>query len=191
MSGASLSTAPTCFYTRIESHLFPLIVALPSPLAPSLCSRLGVHIQPALDARRFEVVAEGLPLFSEGAAHPLHHAGVPVHADGTARPGAAQLDGVALVSAKRLKERKPTQSWWAVAPGPDWSCSRAKLAAVGLGKRQSSCACWPKRKPEQSHPSSGRRVCFGRPGGCDLVLRCRTGVRLLVAEPSWRARCRW
>ena len=85
-----------------------------------------------------------------------------VRADGTARPGAAQHDGVALVSARRLKER----IWWVEAPGPDWLCLQAKSAAVGLGKRPISCACWPQRKLDQNHPSSGGEWnVLGRPGG--------------------------
>ena len=48
---------------------------------------------------------EGLPLFG-GVQLALDTTLVsPVRADGTARPGAAQRDGVALVSARRLKER--------------------------------------------------------------------------------------
>ena len=65
---------------------------------------LGVA-QPALDGRRLEVVAEGLPLFG-GVQLALDTTLVsPVRADGTARPGAAHRDGVALASARRLKER--------------------------------------------------------------------------------------
>ena len=179
MSGASLSTAPTCFYTRIESHLFRLLL---------LCRlRLLLIVFPSWSP---QVVAEGLPLFSEGAAHPLHHAGVPVHADGTARPGAAQLDGVALVSAKRLKERTYPEL---VGRG-----ARARLVVfageVGgrwSGETSKFLRLLAEAKARAEPPILRRRVCFGRPGGCHLVLRYRTGVRLLVAEPSWRARCRW
>ena len=118
MSGAALSTAPACFHTRIESHLFRLLLLrrlrLPLPpcvpvcrcgrpldsfghhraacpraglfarrgfavemAAAKVCQEAGARVttnvvvrdldlgvpQPALDGRRLEVVAEGLPLF--------------------------------------------------------------------------------------------------------------------------------
>ena len=48
MSGASLSTAPTCFYTRIESHLFRLLLLrrlrlLLPPCVPVLESTSNQH----------------------------------------------------------------------------------------------------------------------------------------------------
>ena len=50
----------------------------------------------ALDGRRLEVVAEGLPLF--GCMQLAIDATLvsPLHCDGTARPGAAHINGVAL-----------------------------------------------------------------------------------------------
>ena len=59
----------------------------------------------ALDGRRLEVVAEGLPLF--GCIQLAIDAILvsPLHCDGTARPGAAHTDGVALQVARRRKER--------------------------------------------------------------------------------------
>ena len=43
LSGAALSTAPTCFHSRIESHLFRLLLLRRLRLpAPSLCSRLSL-----------------------------------------------------------------------------------------------------------------------------------------------------
>ena len=56
------------------------------------------------DARRLEIIAEGLPMFGEAqlavdttlvAAH---------HCDGTARPGSATRDGAAMAVARRWKE---------------------------------------------------------------------------------------
>ena len=59
----------------------------------------------ALDGRRLEVVAEGLPLFV-GMQLAINATLVsPLHCDGTARPGAAHIDGVALQVARRRKER--------------------------------------------------------------------------------------
>ena len=137
---------------------------------------------PALDGRRLEVVAEGLPLFERGAAHPGHH---------NARPGGAQRDGVALVSARRLKERSFLELVGRGASarlvvlagevGGCWSGATSFLRLVGLSERQTRA----------THPSAESGVCLESQVGCDLILRCRTGVGLLVAEPSWRARCRW
>ena len=57
------------------------------------------------DGRRLEVVADGLPLFG-GAQLALDATLVsPLRRDGTARPRAAWVDGVALAEARRRKER--------------------------------------------------------------------------------------
>ena len=134
---------------------------------------LGVP-QPALDGRRFEVVAEGVPLFG-GVQLALNTTLVSlVHADGTARPDAAQLEGVAMVSARRL-----------VPPGNGRARGRSRplvwghvhvLALVGRSESQARA----------THPPAESGVCLDGQVGCDLVL-CSTGVRLLVAEPSWTA----
>ena len=60
---------------------------------------------PTLDGRRLEVVAEGLLLFG-GMQLAIDATLVsPLHCDGTVRPGAAHIDGVALQVAQRRKER--------------------------------------------------------------------------------------
>ena len=57
------------------------------------------------DARRLEIVAEGLPLHG-GAQLAVDTTLVSAHhCDATARPGAAHIDGAALVVARRRKER--------------------------------------------------------------------------------------
>ena len=57
------------------------------------------------DARRLEIVAEGLPLHG-GAQLAVDTTLVSAHhCDGTARHGAAHIDGAALVVARRRKER--------------------------------------------------------------------------------------
>ena len=57
------------------------------------------------DARRLEIVAEGLPLHG-GAQLAVDTTLVSAHHDdGTARPGAAHIDGAALVVARRRKGR--------------------------------------------------------------------------------------
>ena len=59
----------------------------------------------AHDSRRLEIVADGLPLFG-GLQLALDTTLVfPLHCDGSARPGAAQIDGVVLTVARRKKER--------------------------------------------------------------------------------------
>ena len=59
----------------------------------------------ALDGRRLEIVADGLTLW-QGAQLAVDTTMVsPVRRDGTARPGAAERDGVALTQARRQKER--------------------------------------------------------------------------------------
>ena len=234
LSGAPLSTAPTCFHTRIESHLFRLLLLrrlrLPLPTCVPVCrcgrplDSFGHHRAacpravclrdvasrwrwpqpmcavklmhgsrptswsvtwtllcptPALDGRRLEVVAERLSLFGWVQLALDTTLVSPIHAEGTARPGAAQRDGVALVSARRLKERTYPEL---VGRG-----ARARLVVlpgeVG-GPWSGETSNFLRLRAESG-------VCLEGQVGCDLVLRCRTGARLLVPEPSWRARCRW
>ena len=60
---------------------------------------------PVNDARRLEVVVDGLPLFG-GAQLAVDSTLVSaLHCDGSARRGAGDRDGVALVAARRRKER--------------------------------------------------------------------------------------
>ena len=68
--------------------------------------------QQALDGRRLEVVAEGLLLFG----------GMQLRCDGTSRPGAAHIGGVALQVARRRVQRTHHELVGS-APGPDWSSS--------------------------------------------------------------------
>ena len=180
LSGAALSTVPTCFHTRIDSHLFRLLLLrhlrLPLPPCVPVC-RCGspldslatieqrVHGQGLLARRGFAVemaaarcagdldhiqhwTVEDLRLWQKaflslgrGAARPGHQVSE-VRADGTARPGAAQRDGVALVSARRPE---------LVRRG---ARTRLVVFAGDVGGRLISCACWPQRKLDQSHPSS-------------------------------------
>ena len=150
LAGAALAAVPTSFHTRLEPHLFRLLLLrrLRLPLPPSalvcrcgrfldafghhraacaqagllsrrgfavelaaakICREAGARVttnvmvrdldlatpQQALDGRRLEVVADGLPLFG-GVQLAIDTTLVsPVRADGTARRGAAQHDGVA------------------------------------------------------------------------------------------------
>ena len=64
---------------------------------------------PVNDARRLEVVVDGLPLFG-GAQLAVDSTLVSaLHCDGSARRGAGDRDGVALVAARRRKERTCTE----------------------------------------------------------------------------------
>ena len=92
--GASPSRAlpPGCREggARVSSHVMVRGLDLRAP---------NVH-----DGRRFEVVAEGLPLF--GGAHLAFVSTLvsALHCDGSARPHAADVDGVALPPRRRRKE---------------------------------------------------------------------------------------
>ena len=57
------------------------------------------------DARRLEIVADGLPLFG-GVQLAIDTTLIStLHCDGSARPGTADTDGAASVAARRRKER--------------------------------------------------------------------------------------
>ena len=69
-----------------------------------LVRELDLHV-PVADARRLEVVVDGLPLFG-GAQLAIDTTLVSVlHCDGTARPRTANEDGVVLAIARQRKER--------------------------------------------------------------------------------------
>ena len=169
MGGMALSATPTSMLTRIEPHLFRIVLLrrLRQPLPSSArscrggrlldvlghhraaCARAGFRGQRGFaiesvvaricreaggrvrtnvmvrdldmgiplvgDARRLEVVVDGLPLFSgRQLAVDATLVGA-LHADGSARPRAANEDGAALVAARRRKE--PTRSGCARAAG--------------------------------------------------------------------------
>ena len=66
---------------------------------------LDLNLHDHVDARRLEIVADGLPLFG-GAQLAIDTTLVSaVRQDGTPRPGATVRDGVALRDARRRKER--------------------------------------------------------------------------------------
>ena len=66
---------------------------------------LDLNLHDHVDARRLEIVADGLPLFG-GAQLAIDTTLVSaVRQDGTPRPGATVRDGVALREARRRKER--------------------------------------------------------------------------------------
>ena len=101
---------------------------------------LDVAVPDALDGRRLEVVADGLPLFG-GAQLAVDTTVSPLHADGSPHRHAA--DGAVLATARRGVERTnpelvgPENGARLVAP---W-----KQEANGLMRRWLSCACWPEK----------------------------------------------
>ena len=123
-AGVFLRTTPCNPVTRLDSFTFRIL----------LCRRLGFAVERVVarvcreggarvstnimvrdmdlavpipgDSRRIEVLADGLALFG-GVQLAIDTTLVsPLHADGTARPGAARNDGVALRVARRRKERR-------------------------------------------------------------------------------------
>ena len=123
-AGVFLRTTPCNPVTRLDSFTFRIL----------LCRRLGFAVERVVarvcreggarvstnimvrdmdlavpipgDSRRIEVLADGLALFG-GVQLAMDTTLVsPLHADGTARPGAARNDGVALRVARRRKERR-------------------------------------------------------------------------------------
>ena len=89
---------------------------------------------PVNDARRLQVVVDGLPLFG-GAQFAVDSTLVSaLHCDGNARRGAGDRDGVALVAARRRKERTfPELCDQGIAPGSLSSLERS--LAGGRRKR--------------------------------------------------------
>ena len=83
----------------------------------------------ANDGRRLEVVVDGLPLFG---GRQLAFAGA-LHADGTARVGAPNRDGGAIVAARRREE-----ATYPKLVGPRWSCWEVKWEAGRLVKHEVS-----------------------------------------------------
>ena len=143
---------------------------------------LGLPHQ-ALDGATLKVVAAGL-LLCGGCSSLLTPRWCPLcAADGTARPGAARRDGGG-VGQRQAPERTELAGRGA---RPRLVVHPAKSAAVGLGRRPRSCSCWPKPKPAANPPAE----CAWKASWSDVILCCRTGLRLLVAEPSRRAHCCW
>ena len=124
---------------RVSSHVMVRDLDLRAP---------DVH-----DGRRFEVVAEGLPLFG-GAQLALDTTLVSaLHCDGSARPHAADVDGVALSPRRRRKELTYPE-----LVGPRSMARLVVLAGEVDGGQPRPChswACWPKPEHGQKLTSSG------------------------------------
>ena len=112
LSGAALTTAPTCFHTRIEPHLFRLL----------LLRRLRLPLPPCVPVCRY-----GRPLDSFGH----HHAACP-RAGLLARRGFA----VEMAAAKVCREARCTGPWIWVCHNQHWTVEDSRLwqkAFLSLG----------------------------------------------------------
>ena len=145
-AGVAFSTTPCTPLTRLEPQLFRVLLLrrlrLPLPFVPLLAfvggrvttnifvRDLDITAPNAMDNRRLEVVADGLPLFG-GAQLAVDTTMVsPLRGDGSPHRGAAERDGVVLVAARRRKERTYPEL---MAPR-----SRARLVVLAMevgGKR--------------------------------------------------------
>ena len=135
---------------------------------------LDLDVHNAGDARRLEVVADGLPLFG-GAQLAVDTTLVSVvRGDGSARTGAARRDGVALAAARRAKERRYPELVGrrararlvvlAVEVGGRWSpetqkflslLARARARAEGWLLRRRAEMAWRLRCVGSGHIASG------------------------------------
>ena len=112
---------------------------------------LDLNLHDHVDARRLDIVADGLPLFG-GVQLAIDTTLVSaVRQDGTPRPGATVRDGVTLREARRSKER--------VYPGLTGVGGRARLVGhrrrgregVGRLKQPISCPLWPQPRRAPFH----------------------------------------
>ena len=140
------------------------------------------------DSRRIEVLADGLALFG-GVQLAIDTTLVsPLHADGTARPGAARNDGVALRVARRRKERR--------YPELSGHNNRCRLGCVGPGKSEGdgpmklarSSGPWHGLKPVQNHRCYANGLNRLGDSGGGLCSPARPPGRLLA--PWWTFECR-
>ena len=123
---------------------------------------LDMGVPNALDGRRLEVVADGLPLHG-GAQLAIDTTMVsPLHADGTPHRLAATIDGAACVDARRRKERTYLNSLHRGAE-QSWLFLRLKLVVVGQLSHWLSSAFLPGPRPG-ARPASCANV-WNRLGG--------------------------
>ena len=101
---------------------------------PQHDGHMDLAVSHAHNTSRFEIVADGLPLFDTTLMSALH-------CDGSARRGAAHRDGVALVAARRKKERTCLE-----LVGPHARARLLVLAGEGVGRDTIVLVSWPGRK---------------------------------------------
>ena len=89
------------------------------------------------DGRRLEVV-DGLPLFGGWQWAVDTTLVCALHGDGRPRRGAAEMDGVALLAARRVKERRYPEIVGVLARTHDWSSLLWKLGAGSRKRRMGS-----------------------------------------------------
>ena len=98
---------------------------------------------PASDGRRFEVVANGLPLW-QGAQVAVDATVVsPVRRDGQPRPRADQQPGLALAQAVDRKGRTYPELRQVKPAAAGWSSSVLRSEDASAGPRSPSCDCSP------------------------------------------------
>ena len=142
------------------------------------------------DARRLEIVVDGLPLFG-GAQFAVDTTLVSeLHCDGLATAGRGTMMGAALVSRLEDARRGPILNW----VGRRASVGRAAVRSPGGGQRRHapSSACWHEHAPgTRPHDETASRTSLedevvGNPllCGCSSVCRVIAGIAL-------QSRCRW
>ena len=109
------------------------------------------HLQ-GPDGRRLEVVADGLPLF--GGAQLAVDTNV-VRGDGTARRGAANVDGVALEAARKRKVRTFPRSHGSPPTSPSSVTSKELGGLSGRGPAQTPSSVSPYRGTPPRVPLGG------------------------------------
>ena len=116
-----------------------------------LVRELDLHPgQNRLDARRLEVVVDGLELFNGAQLAADTTSVAALRADGTVSQKGATVGGEALKRARARKERTCPE----LAGEGDWWFLLQKWVDVGQTKLPSSCVLWrgPKHKPAAQHP---------------------------------------
>ena len=131
---------------------------------------LDIGVPNEADARRLEVVADGLPLF-HGAQIGVDTTLVSVlRRNGTPHPRCANEDGAALAAARK----RAILNWLVNTGAPGWWSSPAKLVGVGQRSVVNSSACWPRPRCAVSLKSCGLEPNKrGSSGGVPFLLALR------------------
>ena len=140
----------------------------------------------AMDGRRLEVIADGLPLF-DGAQLALDTTMVsPLHRDGTAKRGTSVRGGAVLQEARRRKER--------TYPELHGAGGRARLVvlAAEVGRRWSEetaqflrALCQtPRPGSSKCHASAGAVRVVEALGQCVSLQRCQGFCAVVVGQAT-------
>ena len=138
------------------------------------------------DARRLEVVAEGLILFG-GCQLALDSTVVsPLHGDGTHRRRSHVEDGAALREARKLK-KEHVQNFARATEDPDSWSSQEKLEEGGQKRRRPSCGAWHAQRPRRHHDGCSAVRERGGAGGGRVSSLARRRKQWLVPSLGRRA----